>query len=383
MVPSANAAREDPTSNSTCERRGATSGVAGLRNSTSNPIRSVDETLQPLPPVPICGNALRPFDSVLVSSRRSRTTSRRFPGQDRPSLTIWRTKWQKKINPKVSSGQTLSSPPRIREMPSGSIWQICLGGFSLALGCEKQQAPQIKEMNHTATGDRTPKANPPRTLMISGPMAPSTLADPRPISRFHATGDLTCARAAIQSKKVGEGSPTSFQVSPRMDVSLAEALLQIPPDRVEALCRETERDAHRVAVFLGEFLQRVPFSIPATRWTFPSSFLLALGTGLRLLYWEDHGIVIHRDAGLPPAMKVICETFEGLRLKEDADRWSRAVQLFHEVTWLFAEHIAWHGHAMMGGEFVVGRANEDALVDVLARFLWEHRHDLRPETGHD
>jgi hypothetical protein len=164
-----------------------------------------------------------------------------------------------------------------------------------------------------------------------------------------------------------------------MDASLAEALLQIPPDRVEALSRETERDAHRVAVFLGEFLQRVPFSIPPTTWTFPSSFLLALGIGLRLLYWEDHGVIIHRDAGLPPAMKVICETFEQLPLKEDADRWSRAVRLFHEVTWLGAEHIAWHGQTEMGGEFVVGQVDEDVFLESLAQLLWHHRHAVAAE----
>jgi hypothetical protein len=168
-----------------------------------------------------------------------------------------------------------------------------------------------------------------------------------------------------------------------MNAVLEEVLKQIPPERVAALCQETERNARRVTVVLDEFLQKFTPTVPATKWGFPPTFLLSLSTGLWLLYWEDHGILIHREAGLPPAMQVIHDAFAGLRLKEHADRWSRAVQLFCDVTWLFAEHIAWHGPAEMGGEFVVGRANEDALVDVLARFLWEHRHDLLPESGHD
>jgi hypothetical protein len=103
-----------------------------------------------------------------------------FLGHDRQLHTIWRTKWHMKIRPKVSSGLILRSPARTREMPSGSVWQTCSAGLLLAHGCEKRQAPQIKEMNHIATGDRTPKANLPRTLKISGPMAPNAVA-PMPV----------------------------------------------------------------------------------------------------------------------------------------------------------------------------------------------------------
>ncbi len=169
-----------------------------------------------------------------------------------------------------------------------------------------------------------------------------------------------------------------------MDAFLAEALAQIPPQLVDAVCRETERTARRVAAFLDEFFKNLTPSVPATTTAFPPTFLLELGTGLWLLYWEDCGVVSHRDAELPSATQVIHEAFAGLRLHEDANRWSHAVHLFHAVMGLFVEHVAWHGHAEMGGEFVLGQVNdEDALVDVLARFAWEHRHDLVPEAGHD
>jgi hypothetical protein len=166
-----------------------------------------------------------------------------------------------------------------------------------------------------------------------------------------------------------------------MDVLLAQALSHISPDIVDALWRETERHARRVVVFLAEFLKALPPTVPATTWAFPPSFLLDLCTGLCLLYWEDCGVTVHRDAGLPSATQLIHEAFAGLRLREDANRWSHAVQLFHDVMGLFVEHIAWHGHAELGGEFVLGQVNEDALVDVLARFAWEHRHDLLPDSA--
>jgi hypothetical protein len=164
-----------------------------------------------------------------------------------------------------------------------------------------------------------------------------------------------------------------------MDASLEEALKHIHPDRAAALCSEAERVACRAALFLDEIFKQLNPTVPAAQRIFPRSFLLNLCTGVWLLYWEDHGISIHVEAGLPPAMQVLSETFAGFRPNDDADRWSRAVQLAYNVTWLFAEHIAWHGHAEVGGEFVVGEVNEDVLLESLAQLLWHHRHALAPE----
>jgi len=41
---------------------------------------------------------------------------------------------------------------------------------------------------------------------------------------------------------------------------------------------------------------------------------------------------------------------------------------------LTVERFAWHARDDLGAEVLLGFPEEDAVLDALAQFLWEHRH---------
>jgi hypothetical protein len=152
---------------------------------------------------------------------------------------------------------------------------------------------------------------------------------------------------------------------------------QFPPDLLQAVERDAADDADRVGQFLdalglrptGPGAARAPLRLP----TF---FLLRLGAALRLREWEQRGLRAHRDAGLPPADEALREVFRAAEAPEPlAAKEQAATQLAGRVLAVFAERMAWDGRPLLGADLELGEADEDALVDALAKFLWAHRHD--------
>jgi hypothetical protein len=108
----------------------------------------------------------------------------------------------------------------------------------------------------------------------------------------------------------------------------------------------------------------------------PTFFLLGLGAALRLLVWEQDGLHAHRDAGLPSAYEAIREAFQAVTAPEPLEEKERAAtQLARRVLAVVVERLAWNGRSLLGADLELGEADEDVLVDALARFLWPHRHD--------
>jgi hypothetical protein len=152
---------------------------------------------------------------------------------------------------------------------------------------------------------------------------------------------------------------------------------QFSPDLIQAVARDAAAAADYVAVFLDALGLRgtneggtpVPLRLPYF-------FLLGLGAALRLLVWEQHGVQAHRDAGLPPADEAVRAVFRAVTAPEPPEeKERRARQLGCRVLAAFVERLAWSGQALLGADVELGQADEDALVDALARFLWACRHD--------
>jgi hypothetical protein len=152
---------------------------------------------------------------------------------------------------------------------------------------------------------------------------------------------------------------------------------ELPPDLTRAVAQDAVAAAEHVARFLDvlglrpteEGGVRVPVRLPAF-------FLLGLGAALRLRAWEQAGLHAHRDAGLPSARAALGEVFQALTApgplaaKEEAAR-----QLAGRVLDVFLRRLAWGGRALLDADLELGEADEDALVEALATFLWAHRHD--------
>jgi hypothetical protein len=148
-------------------------------------------------------------------------------------------------------------------------------------------------------------------------------------------------------------------------------LADVPSELIEAVARDAARDAERVALFLdalsqtppGRWLAEKPVSLPA-------DFLLALGAALRLWVWEEHKLTAHREAGLPAAREALWDVF---RAVADLEAAGRIKGLKARVLSVSVERFAWNARPELGVDVTLGEAEEDAVLEALADFLWDHR----------
>ena len=144
----------------------------------------------------------------------------------------------------------------------------------------------------------------------------------------------------------------------------------LPPELVEATAGEAARDADRAGQLLHE-LGFVPS--PGRPVRLPAAFLLDLGAALRLLAWEQGGLHVHRDAGLPPAEQALHDAFRGL-VESAGATGTAARDLARRVLALFAGRLAWHGRPELDADVALDDLDEDVMLDALAAFLWARRH---------
>jgi hypothetical protein len=147
-------------------------------------------------------------------------------------------------------------------------------------------------------------------------------------------------------------------------------LSQLPTELLRHVTEEAERDAGRTGAFLGAVGLGPPDG--GVR-RLPGDLLLNLGAALRLLSWEQAGLAIHREAGLPAARDAIRQVF--LDAVPAAGRESQPGPWLGEaVLRLSVERFAWAGRRELQAEVLLDFPDEDALVEAMARFLWDHRH---------
>jgi hypothetical protein len=103
---------------------------------------------------------------------------------------------------------------------------------------------------------------------------------------------------------------------------------------------------------------------------------LYLGFALRLLIWEQCGLQVHRDAGLPPAREILRDVFLS---PGDPAAAARTAQLPGQVMALFIQRFAWAGRRELGTAMVLDHVDEDLALEALADFLWNHRHLVQAE----
>jgi hypothetical protein len=167
-----------------------------------------------------------------------------------------------------------------------------------------------------------------------------------------------------------QGVPGMAQQTPfPLDVT------SLPPDLIAAVAQEAADDADRVGQFLDVLSENPVFSwwIQRPR-RLPASVLLELmylGFALRLLIWEQCGLQVHRDAGLPPARDILRDVFLA---PGDPAAAARIAQLPGQVMALFIQRFAWAGRRELGTAMVLDPADEEQALEALADFLWDHRY---------
>ena len=130
--------------------------------------------------------------------------------------------------------------------------------------------------------------------------------------------------------------PFFFGNLPGMVANQSPAISDLPPEMVAAAAVDAERQAQWVAQFLSALGEG---AIPKNRLTW--QFLLHLGAALRLLQWEEHGFVFHRQVGLPEAHQAIRDAMGSLKAPT-ADSTRFCVKVLR----LSIERFAWKGQGL-------------------------------------
>ena len=140
-------------------------------------------------------------------------------------------------------------------------------------------------------------------------------------------------------------------------------LANLPSEMIAAVQVDAERQAEAVAEFVGTLGENL---LPPSRRT--PHFLLQFAAALRLRRWEAEGFFFHREVGLPEADQAVREALASPNAGA-AD----PTEFCLAVLRLTLERFAWSGPRKLGVDVAVKEANEDALLEALAEFLWTHR----------
>ena len=142
-------------------------------------------------------------------------------------------------------------------------------------------------------------------------------------------------------------------------------LSTLHPNLIVAVRAEAARSADRVGEFLRGVADRGVEIPPLARDT-----LLELAAALTLAAWEGGGLELHREAGLPPARVAVRYALATVLPTVHA----LDPGLIVLVVGLFADRMAWHAREDLAADVTLDAPDEDALIEHLARFLWDRRH---------
>jgi hypothetical protein len=114
------------------------------------------------------------------------------------------------------------------------------------------------------------------------------------------------------------------------------------------------------------------------------AILMELAAMLRLAAWQAGGLCHAYEAVFAPAFAALEESLA--RLTADPDAFAQQAGMppvADEVLRLWEQQFAWRGLEELHADVLLAleRVAEDRVLEVLADFLWNHRHSGRPPTG--
>lgn len=151
------------------------------------------------------------------------------------------------------------------------------------------------------------------------------------------------------------------------------------PEVIAAVVRFAERQADFAAAAIDALVTE------ATRRgdTFdgrrlPAGFLLELGAVMQLQVWEDSGVRSLLTVEVPTAAAAAADL--NARVQADPGRFTQvdAATLSNQLLRVWLEHFSWSAPEMLGVDIVIGRLDEEELVETMAQLLWKYR---RTESG--
>ena len=164
-------------------------------------------------------------------------------------------------------------------------------------------------------------------------------------------------------------------------LTTGEGSLEIPDFVVDAVTRNAEFRAGLTAAFLdaaglvGESQYDHPRSCGLSADT-----LLELGFVLQLAYWELHGFRQHLPDEVPLVREAATSFAKRAAERAGGGEFRRSEELSNQVFDIWWRRFAWDGREILQADVVLGDIDEDQLIDVMAKFLWDHRHDIQQDS---
>jgi hypothetical protein len=103
--------------------------------------------------------------------------------------------------------------------------------------------------------------------------------------------------------------------------------------------------------------------------------LLELGAILQLAYWELHGFRQHIPEEVPDFREAAIALAKRASERAHGGDLQPLEELSQKVFAVWLRHFAWDGRENLQADVVLGDFDEDKITDVMANFLWTHRHD--------
>ena len=154
-----------------------------------------------------------------------------------------------------------------------------------------------------------------------------------------------------------------------------------PPELLNAVRRNAEFQADLTVACLDALDQRIRdagYAEGCQR--LPRSFLLEFAAVAQLKHWELQGL----GGLLPSDVLSAAEASSDLYQRTTTD----PGQFFHggetplsrQVMQIWIDHFHWLEPGLVEAEIIVGHADEDQVIEMLAQLLWQNRHGSAPES---
>jgi hypothetical protein len=156
-----------------------------------------------------------------------------------------------------------------------------------------------------------------------------------------------------------------------LQIETCEGTLVVSEQQIRAVARHAERQADLTAAVLdatGCFPKR-----PAV---LPAGFLLELAAVLELGLWERQGVRQYLNTDLPTFHEAATELAARVAKGVPEFQGPEVTPLSARVLRVWMENFAWDGPDIFSAEIVLDEVEEDQFADMLAEFVWQHRHEL-------
>lgn len=147
---------------------------------------------------------------------------------------------------------------------------------------------------------------------------------------------------------------------------------------VRAVIVHAERQADLTAAYLD-----VIGALKSKPARFPAAFLLELAAVLELGLWERRDLRRHLDIELPTYREAMDRLVTRCRKGSAEFDGPNATSLSRQIMQAWIEHFAWDGPNVLNADVVLGEADENEFIDLLAEFVWTHLSELSVLLGDD